>query len=563
MDLFLEAVKNAALIVLTAYPLTRYGIIRRALIMMSSRRDQVFLVVVFGVLSVISNLAAVEVFNGALLGSRLVGPVAGGILAGPWVGFGAGVLGGGHRLILEGFTCIPDFLSTIVAGLIGGGVYIKYGSDRMSFMKAFMAGILSEVVDQLAVLVLAKPFLLASTLVEWIGAASVLANALGIAIFVSIIANVQYRHYSVGATYAKIATAVARKVLPVIKNPLNVHNAAELAEEIFHAAKFAAVSITDGHKILAFHGVGSDHHLVGDPVSPEITRLAEQGGEVSSRKSEIGCSQPNCPLDSVLAVPICCGNERVGVLEVYKTRDVINPPEVTLVTGIAHLLSQQLNDARLTEQSQQLIRAEYNVLRSQINPHFLFNSLSVIKLFIRTDPEKAQSLLLSLAAFFRKSLQTINDIVTLAEEMQCVEFYLDIQKARFGERLQVSVIIGDECLGTPFPAFALQPLVENALNHGLSEKKGPLLLFIEAHVVENVFVVAVTDNGLGISAAVIEAIQADTVLQNMGFGLTNVNRRLRSLYGDKCRFALVNKAPGTRAEISISLQSQPTGKEGV
>jgi LytS/YehU family sensor histidine kinase len=367
----------------------------------------------------------------------------------------------------------------------------------------------------------------------------------------------------VGTTYAKIATAVARKVLPVIKNPLNEHNAAELAEEIFHAAKFGAVSITDGHKILAFHGIGCDHHLVGKAASPEITRLAEQGGEVVNQKSEIGCSQPNCPLDSVIAVPICCGNERVGVLEVYKTRDVINPPDVTLVTGIAHLLSQQLNDARLTEQSQQLIRAEYNLLRSQINPHFLFNSLSVIKLFIRTDPEKAQSLLLSLAAFFRKSLQTINDIVTLAEEMQCVEFYLDIQKARFGERLQVDVVIDDDCLGTSFPAFALQPLVENALNHGLSEKKGQLCLLIEAHVVENVFTVAVTDNGIGIATAVIEAIQADMVLQSMGFGLTNVNRRLRSLYGDRARFCLVNKEPGTRAEIRIDLQGQLTGEEGV
>lgn len=560
VDIIIESIKNAGLIAITAYPLTRYSVLRRSLVMVPGMEDKIKLAILFGVLSMVINVAGIEVFNGAWLSSRITGPVIGGLIAGPFVGIVSGVIGGIHRYTLGGFTAIPDLLSTIAGGIVGGVFYRYYGEPQIRFWNAFFAGLAAGLMEIIFIAVLAKPSILAFTLIGLVNPASFFINALAIGIFVSTLKNVQYSQDSIGASYAEIATAIAQRTLSVVKSDMDTNSAQEIVEIIYDVAGFGAVSITDGEKVLAFRGAGDDHHVTGTAVLQNMIELTNQEVGIANSRREIGCPQAGCPLDSVIIVGLRCGDERVGNLEVYKIRDVINPPDVKLVTGIAELLSSQLYIARLRQKEQLLSKAEYDTLRSQINPHFLFNSLSVIKLLIRTNPVKAQNLILALASFFRKTLKTKDDMIPFAEEMKCIDFYLTIQKARFGERLNVETLLEAECMEVPFPAFALQPLVENSMNHGLSSIKGVLHLILTANITGNMLVVKVEDNGVGLPQEVIEAVQNNKVLSTMGVGLTNVNRRLKSIFGNNCMFILENKATGASVEIHIPAIVMKGGK---
>jgi LytS/YehU family sensor histidine kinase len=144
-------------------------------------------------------------------------------------------------------------------------------------------------------------------------------------------------------------------------------------------------------------------------------------------------------------------NEQVWFLHLYKVRDAVHPPDVKLVTGIASLLGLHFQSRRLEIQAQLLARAEYAALRSQVNPHFLFNTLSAIKLHIRQDPAQAQQLLLALASFFRRTLEMKDEFITLSEEVESVELYLTIQRARFGDRLCVEYDIPRNACPSPYP----------------------------------------------------------------------------------------------------------------
>lgn len=293
---------------------------------------------------------------------------------------------------------------------------------------------------------------------------------------------------------------------------------------------------------------------------PQMAMLAKHEIGIANSHEEIGCAYKACPLDSVIVVALNCGDERVGNLEVYKVRDVIHPPDVKLVTGIAELISSQIYIARLRQKEQMLSKAEYDTLRSQINPHFLFNTLSVIKFLVRTEPEKAQHLILTLASFLRKNLKTTEDLIPFAEEMKCIEFYLTIQQARFGERLDVENVIESKCLDIAFPAFTLQPLVENSLNHGLASVDGALKVVVIAEIVANRMIVRVEDNGVGIPEEVIEAVKGNKVLGSMGVGLTNVNRRLKSIFRREYSFTIQNKHPGAMVEIQIPIATKKGGQ---
>ena len=560
MDIIIESIKSVGLVAITAYPLTRYIVLRRSLAMISSRGDKIKLAIIFGALSMLSNASGTEVFNGAFLSSRVTGPVIGGLIAGPFVGIVSGIIGGIHRYTLGGFTAIPDLFSTVAGGIVGGLFYKYYGETRVSFLKACFAGVAVGLLETIFIVAFAKPSILAFTLIGWISPANFIVNALGIGIFVSILRNVQYSQDSIGASYAEIATAIAQRTVPVVKGELDARIAQEIVDIIFDVAEFGAVSITDGEKVLAFRGNGNEHHIAGTLILQNMTELANQEVGIANSRLEIGCPHKGCPLDSVIVVALTCGDERVGSLEVYKIRDVIHPPDAKLVTGIAELLSSQIYIAKLRQKEQMLSKAEYDTLRSQINPHFLFNALSVIKLLIRTDPVKAQNLILALASFFRKTLKTIDDIIPFDEEIQCIEFYLTIQQARFGARLNVEITLEPECMGIPFPAFALQPLVENSMNHGLSSITGVLNLVVTAKIIDNKLVVKVEDNGVGIPQEVIEAVKNNKVLSIMGVGLTNVNRRLKSIFGKNYLFILENKIQGSSAEIHIPAITLKGGK---
>jgi two-component system LytT family sensor kinase len=231
----------------------------------------------------------------------------------------------------------------------------------------------------------------------------------------------------------------------------------------------------------------------------------------------------------------------------------VAPGLVQATMETAAWVSAQLAHAALDTSRARLARAELRALRAQISPHFIYNALTAIASFVRTDPELARELILEFAEFTRYSFRAHGDFTTLAEELRSIDRYLTIERARFGERLQVRLQIAPEVLPVGLPFLCLQPLVENAVRHGLSRKPGVGTLSIEALDAGAECHITIEDDGVGMDPLVLNRRDGeDATDAGQHVGLSNVDDRLRSVFGDP--FGLVvETAPGAGTKVSMRI----------
>lgn len=203
-----------------------------------------------------------------------------------------------------------------------------------------------------------------------------------------------------------------------------------------------------------------------------------------------------------------------------------------------------IREERLKTLTAEKEKAETNLrlLQAQIEPHFLFNTLSNILSLIDTDTGKARSMMVDFIRYLRMSLsKTREDITTIGQELDIIRAYINIFKVRMGERLSFRIDIADDIKGFPFPPMLIQPLVENAIQHGLEPGIEGGDILIKAIMENDVFRLEVADTGPGFR----EGSEA-------GIGLSNVRERLSSLYGDRARLILEeNKPSGLKAIIEV------------
>jgi two-component system LytT family sensor kinase len=201
---------------------------------------------------------------------------------------------------------------------------------------------------------------------------------------------------------------------------------------------------------------------------------------------------------------------------------------------------------RLQEQEKLLMASRLDALASQINPHFLFNTLASVSSLIRSEPEKARTLIVKLSGLLRRLLRSQEHFVTLREELEAIDEYLDIESIRFGPQLKVEKHIDPATLDLIVPSMLLQPLVENSIKHGLSQKLGEGRIMIRSLRERDHAVIDIIDNGIGIPTS-----QADRV-KGSGIGLRNVNERLHVIYGANYQLQLDSvPGEGTCARIVI------------
>ena len=204
-------------------------------------------------------------------------------------------------------------------------------------------------------------------------------------------------------------------------------------------------------------------------------------------------------------------------------------------------------EIREQEYSKLAAEAQLKVLRSQINPHFLFNALTTIGYLIQTSPDKAIETLLHLTKLLRGVLNSTGEFSTLGEEIDLIENYLDIERARFEERLRVAIAVPDDLRRVQIPSLILQPLVENSIKHAISENKAGGEIVIRASVEgDGTLVLTVRDSGAS------KKLRA--VTKGGGVGLANVRERLASYYGNRGGLRLDFGPDGwTTAEIRLPL----------
>jgi two-component system LytT family sensor kinase len=217
---------------------------------------------------------------------------------------------------------------------------------------------------------------------------------------------------------------------------------------------------------------------------------------------------------------------------------------------IAKFVRTQLELAQLDESRQQLAQAEVRALRAQISPHFVYNALNTISSLIRTDPERARELLMEFADFTRYSFRATGLFTTLAEELRNIDRYLTLEGARYGpQRLRVRLKIAPEVLSVTVPFLVLQPLVENAVRHGLARKPGGGTVTVVAQDNGTEALISVEDDGVGMDVDRLNDLR-DAHRSGAHVGIGNINQRMRSVYGDE--YALVvETAPGAGMKVVL------------
>ena len=201
---------------------------------------------------------------------------------------------------------------------------------------------------------------------------------------------------------------------------------------------------------------------------------------------------------------------------------------------------------RLQEQEKLLLTAKIEALANQINPHFLFNTLASISSLIRTQPETARMLITKLSGLLRRLMRSTDHFVTLREELESIDEYLDIEVVRFGPQLKVIKHISPDTLHIVVPSMILQPLIENSIKHGLARRIGGGRITITTLLRDGHAMIEVHDDGLGMTAERLEHALGD------GIGLRNVNERLRTIYGAHYQLKL-RSVPGQGTWASLEI----------
>ncbi|MEO3745264.1 histidine kinase [Plantactinospora sp. B5E13] len=379
-------------------------------------------------------------------------------------------------------------------------------------------------------------------------------SALGAALFavVRLLARRGIATATQRATYEVLHTAgLAAEPL---RTGLTPASAAKAVRHLRTLVGSAGLALADHDRILALDGRGGHH---GDQLRAAAAQTINTGRSSVLGEAELRCDRVDCPVRGAVLAPLAGPDGRAAGAMVAIVDDQPAPGLVQAALETAHWAGTQLALAELDSSRERLARAEVRALRAQISPHFIYNALTAIGSFVRTDPERARELILEFAEFTRYSFRAHGEFTTLAEELRSIDRYLTIERARFGDRLQVRLQIAPEVLPVSLPFLCLQPLVENAVRHGLSRKPGVGMLSIEARDAGAECHIMVEDDGVGMDPAVLAAGVAEAAADTgddsgQHVGLSNVDERLRSVFGDQ--FGLVVETglgSGTKVSMRV------------
>jgi len=346
------------------------------------------------------------------------------------------------------------------------------------------------------------------------------------------------------ATYDVLHTAAL--AAEPLRGGLTAGSAAKAVRPLRMLVGSVGLTLADEERCLAFDGRGGHH---SEQLTGAAQRAIRTNRSVVLTGSDLPCDRMDCVVRGAVVAPLTGADGRAAAALVAVADDQPAPGLVQATLEAARWAGSQLALSELDSSRERLAKAEVRALRAQISPHFIYNALTAIASFVRTDPERARELILEFAEFTRYSFRAHGDFTTLAEELRSIDRYLTIERARFGDRLQVRLQIAPEVLPVGLPFLCLQPLVENAVRHGLSRKPGVGMVSIEASDAGAECHITVEDDGVGMDPAVFARDGAESD-DGQHVGLSNVDERLRNVFGD--RFGLVvETAPGEGTKVSM------------
>ena len=548
LDMLIQVFERAALLLICLFFLTRITRFKEILQKDShSPFDLFILTVIFCGFAIFGTYSGIEV-EGSLVNVRIIVIVSGGILFGPWVGIITGIVSGLHRYLIDigGITSVPCLITSIMAGVVSGYINRKI-KKTLRWIYGIAAGMALEVLTMLLILIMANPFELGLDIVSKIGVPMIVGEV-NIGLIVLLVMSVAGEKEMIAAKQAKLALEIANKTLPYFRS-INSESLKTICTIIKDEIKADAVAITDTHNILAYVGLGEERYTIGHEIISELTKESIHSGEIiiSNRVADHYTPQ----IQYLLIMPLKEQGEVTGTLKIYYCKAYKMTYSLqTMAIGLSQIVSTLMEVSRVEKIKEAANKAELKALQTKINPHFLFNALNAIASTTRKNPDKARELIINLSGYMRYNLELNDELIDIHKELQQVRDYVEIEKARFSTRLQVEYEIDEVTI--QIPSLLIQPLVENAINHGILKTKDPGIVTITVKDLGEKVRISVKDTGVGIAQEVIENVYRDEVPVKQ-IGLYNVHQRVKLIYGEG--LVIHRLSPGTEVYFDIAKES--------
>ena len=350
---------------------------------------------------------------------------------------------------------------------------------------------------------------------------------------------------SVRARQSNAVLQLASQTLEAMGEGLDAKSSQRICSLLMPSTAAIAVAITDDHSILGYAGYEESHNPTGAIIRTQATyaTLADGKTRVLFTPEEIGFPNGAHGINAAIIVPLAVGKDVKGTLKFYyRSANHISETQKSIAVGFGQLLSTQMAASALEEQTALATKMELKMLQSQINPHFLFNTINTIASLTRTDPAQARTLLREFAKFYRSTLEDSRDLIEFQREVEQTQRYFMFELARFGEdRLELICDIQPEVNEMMVPPFLLQPLVENAVRHAMPSE-GKLTIRVTGMRTGDDVIVSVIDDGNGMTQEACQNILHPSSTQGMGIAVGNVHDRICGYFG-----------PGTRLEAESEL----------
>lgn len=425
----------------------------------------------------------------------------------------------------------------------------SHSSVRETMPRFFTLEMASFTVTMLSLLVLIWCMVLHASF--WFIMVAVLIFAISLVMVVRLFLDPDWIRARQTDSMLKVATLA----LDYMDDGLTPIAAKNICKALLPTTAACAVAITDTSSILAYEGHMAQENPTGCPIKTVGTHAAlyEDQMQVLFSPEEIGLPA-NASIRAAIIVPLHMGHKVVGVLKFYYRRPrQISETQKSIAQGFGRLLSTQMAATALEEQEQLATAMELKMLQSQINPHFLFNTINTIASLVRTNPEKARILLREFAVFYRRTLENSEDLIMLSREIEQTQRYFMFEIARFGDdRVALEIDVDEPMLDILVPAFILQPLVENAVHHAM-RAEGKLTVTVVAKQVDDVVCIEVKDDGVGMDEATCAQILHPNSSRGMGIAVKNVHDRIIGFF-DEGTDMEVSSEQGLGTTVTLKLK---------
>ena len=531
LDVIYSICFNICLLVVLAFMMTKMDFVQRLLLNEEGGSEEgrgesvwqrlwekVLLGVIFGVFCIISDYIGIQV-TGALPNARVIGVLSAGFLGGPVSGFITTAIAAAHRYLIfpERISTVACVLSAVIHGIIGSFIGWKKKENRQ-YSNTFLLGVtfISEMIH------------------------------------IVLIFNTEDLKV---ASKVSLAMRTAERCTPYLGSvEKDRKTAGKIIDIIMEEYHCQGAALIDDMKFLARSGAFSSIVLTENNY-PRL--LSATKTFKTTRISRVPLPEdgfyPLYKENVIISAPILLDEGKVLALVMLVKKNAYSyRADIEFVTGLANHFAMQIKLSEMEKQKEELRKAELRTLQSQINPHFLFNSLNTISYFCREKPEKARELLLALSSYFRSMLEDTDYMVTLDTELEHVKAYTMLEEARFEKRLSIEINADPEALRSCVPNLILQPIVENAVHHGaMQREKGVGKVIVNVKREERSTRIDVIDNGPGMDYRIVQSLYGGEKVEHTGIGMMNVQQRLISLYGKSYGLQIVTSEEGTDVRMNI------------